>query len=366
MKKKIVVSAILGVMSGAAFAQSSVTIYGTVDAGLTASRGVAGDDGQKHSRIGLDSGLLDDSRIGFRGNEDLGGGTSAIFNLEAGFNTNDGANTQGTGQLFGRRAIVGLENDNLGKVELGKQDSVLDDTVRSFDAYGNANATAAGNIIRYDDRISNSIAYTTPDYAGFTAKANYGFGEKAGSASAGRFYGLSLNYNNDAFAASLAAAHSDYTNKTTTGTDVTNDSSVYDTANFFGDASKRNLYVLGASYDFGVVKPYALLSYGKTDVAATNYDSVKDKGAVLGVSVPFGASTVLASAGYVNVKPNGQSSGNAQQYTVGYTYDFSKRTSLYATYDYIKNSDGLKNTNISYSTVTGGNQVFGVGIQHQF
>lgn len=366
MKKKIIVSAILGVISGAAFAQSSVTIYGTVDAGLTASRGIVGDNGQKQSRIGLDSGLLNSSRIGFKGNEDLGGGTSAIFNVEAGFNADDGQNTQGTNALFGRRAIVGLTNDDAGKIELGKQDSILDDTVGSFDAYGNANATAAGNIIRYDDRISNSITYTTPNYAGFTAKANYGFGEKAGSAADGRFYGLSLNYNNDAFAASLAAAHSDYTNTSTSGTTVTNNSSVYDTANFFGNASKRNLYLLGASYDFGVVKPYALLSYGKTNVTDNTYDTVKDKAAVLGVSVPFGASTFLASAGYVNVKPNGQSSGNAQQYTVGYTYDFSKRTAMYATYDYIRNSDSLTNKNISYTTVTGGNQVLGVGIRHSF
>lgn len=363
MKKKILVSAILGVMSSAAFAQSSVTIYGIVDAGVTASKGVTGDDGQKHSRIGLDSGLLNSSRIGFKGNEDLGGGTSAIFNLEAGFNVDDGANTQGSGQLFGRRAIVGLTNDNYGTVELGRQDSILDDTVSAFDAYGNANATAAGNIIRYDDRINNSITYTTPDYAGFTAKANYGFGEKAGSAADGRFYGLSLNYNNGPFAASLAGAHSDYTNTTAAGV---NDSSVYDTASFFGDASKRNLYLLGASYDFGVVKPYALLSYGKTNVSDASYDTVKDKGAVLGVAVPFGANTFLASAGYVNVKPNGQSSGNAQQYTLGYTYDFSKRTTLYATYDYIKNSDSLKDMNISYDTITGGNQVFGVGIRHKF
>lgn len=364
MNKKIIAGAILGIASGAAFAQSSVTIYGVVDAGLTATKGVAAADGSKKSRVGLDSGLLSGSRIGFKGVEDLGGGTSAIFNIENGFNVDNG--TQGQGALFGRRAVVGLTNASFGTIELGRQSSVLDNTMGAFTADGNSTAIGAGNLIKYDNRINNSITYTTANYAGFSAKGNYGFGEKTGSASAGRFYGLSLNYANGAFAAGLAGAHSDYTNKTTSGTTVTNNNTTSDVigSKVFANAAKRDIYLLGASYDFGVVKPFALLSYG--DTTFVDASKAKDKGASIGVAVPFGASTVLATATYINVKPNGQQSGNAQQYALGYTYDFSKRTTFYATYDYVKNSNELKNANVAFTTANNGNQLLGVGIRHKF
>lgn len=357
MNKKIIAGAILGIASGAAFAQSSVTIYGVVDAGLTATRGVTGTDSQKHSRVGLDSGLLSGSRIGFKGTEDLGNGTSAIFNLEGGFNVDNGASAQNS-TLFGRRAIVGLTNASYGTIELGRQSSVLDNVAGGFDVTGNSTAMGAGNIVKWDNRINNSVTYTTANYAGFSAKANYGFGESAGSASDGRFYGLSLNYANGPFAASLAGGHSDYTNKNAIANGDVTGSAV------FANASKRDLYLLGASYDFSVVKAFGLLSYGKTTQIAD--PKLTDKAAVLGVSVPFGASTVMATAGYVNVKPNGEKSGNAQQYGIGYTYDFSKRTTFYATYDYVKNSDSLKDAGYTFKTANSGNQLLGVGIRHKF
>lgn len=387
MKTKIIVGSVLAALSGAAFAQSSVTIYGVIDAGLTASKGVTASDGSKKSRVGLDSSILSGSRLGFRGVEDLGGGTSAIFNIENGFNVDNG--TQGQGALFGRRAIVGLTNNNVGTLELGRQSSVLDNTLGSFDATGNTSALGAANVIKYDNRLNNSVTYTTPTYAGFNAKANYGFGEKTGSASDGRFYGLALNYANGAFAATLAGGHSDYKNSTASiannSISYTSSNSVADAASFFNTynsstqtgtvANKRDLYLLGASYDFNVVKTYALLSYGKTGVnnfqnaSTTNVASTgnyKDKAAVLGVSVPLGASTFYASAGYVNLKADGAKSGNAQQYALGYSYAFSKRTDLYVAYDYIKNSDELKAKKQVYTTFNSGNQLLAVGVRHRF
>lgn len=371
MNKKIIAGAVLTIASSAAFAQSSVTIYGLLDAAVTATRGVTGDDGQKHSRVGLDSGGMSSSRIGFKGTEDLGGGTSAIFNLEAGFNVDNGQNTQGSGQLFGRRAIVGLTNESYGTIELGRQDSVLDDTLSAFDASNGANLTSAGNLVPYDDRINNSVTYTTANYAGFTAKANYAFGENAGSGSNGRFYGISLNYANDAFAAGLAAAHSDYSGTNKSTSDVYGWNTIDATTGFGSAPVKRDLYVLGASYDFGVVKPYAMVTYGKTNydtISATGTDAgkLKDKSAIIGVSVPFGASTVIASAGYTNVKPDGSQSGNAQQYYVAYTYSLSKRTTLYAAYDYLRNSDKLKEYGLERTGLTGGTQALALGVIHKF
>src|SRR5688572_1099677 len=103
MKKSLLACAILGAFTGAAFAQTSVTIYGVVDAGVERY------DNDATDVIRLSSGIQSGSRLGFRGSEDLGGGLSAIFTLESGFNIDDGTMGQG-GRLFGRQAFVGVNS----------------------------------------------------------------------------------------------------------------------------------------------------------------------------------------------------------------------------------------------------------------
>lgn len=367
MNKKIVAGAVLAVVSSGVFAQDSITIYGLANAGLTAARGVSDKNGNKHSRIGVDSGLLGNSRIGVKGEEDLGQGTEALFVLEGGINLDDGTSAQG-GRLWGRKLIVGLKNNDLGTVTLGRQSSILDSIIGGYDAYGNLRATAASDLIKYDNHIDNSIMYVTPDYHGFYAKAHYGFGEHAGSASEGRFYNVSVNYTDDALSVSLSGAHSDYGDSTDADTSVDTD----DAVSFYKKSgltpTKRDIYFLGQSYDFGVLKQFALLSYGKInfDTSTSAYEDLTDKALVLGVSVPFGASTFLASAGYSHVAPKGGETGNAQQYTVGYTYDWSKRTKLFATYAYMRNSDSLKQQKLAYTTALSATQLFTLGISHRF
>lgn len=355
MNKKIIAGAILGIASGAAFAQSSVTIYGVVDAGLTYAKDYKATG---HSRVGLDSGLQSGSRIGFKGTEDLGNGTAALFQLEAGFGVDDGSTKNGTG-LFTRRAVVGVSDTTLGTVLVGRKSSNIDDLASNFDAFGNGTNAAVGNVTKYDNRMNNGIYYTTSTFAGFSAQAEYAFGENtstaygSNNASDGRHYGLSLNYANGPFAASLAGAHSDYKGAT---------DSVADASSLFGySIAKRDQYALGASYDFAVVKPFALLSYAK-NTQLTSANSLKDKSATVGVTAPFGASTVLASVGYVNVKENGSKANDATQYALGYTYNFSKRTNLYTAYTYVKADQSLKAT----ATTLSGTQSFAVGIRHKF
>ncbi|MEK6293916.1 MAG: porin, partial [Paraburkholderia tropica] len=121
MKKTLMVAALTGVFATAAHAQSSVTLYGLIDAGVTYANNSGG-----HSLWKASSGTVNGSRWGLRGSEDLGGGLKAIFTLESGFNIMNGAAGQSS-RMFGRQAFVGLASNQFGAVTLGRQyDSVVD------------------------------------------------------------------------------------------------------------------------------------------------------------------------------------------------------------------------------------------------
>ena len=121
MKKTLMVAALTGVFATAAHAQSSVTLYGLIDAGITYTNNQGG-----HSNWQETSGSVNGSRWGLRGSEDLGGGLKAIFTLENGFNIANG-NLGQNSREFGRQAFVGLASDQFGSVTLGRQyDSAVD------------------------------------------------------------------------------------------------------------------------------------------------------------------------------------------------------------------------------------------------
>jgi predicted porin len=122
MKKSLLTLALVSV-TGAATAQTGLTIYGIVDAAIAYDKGVSAEDKSWRLQSGQQSG----SRLGFRGTEDLGGGLSAVFTLENGFNVDDGTLGQSTAsvtRLFGRQAWVGL-NGGFGSVRLGRQQTPL-------------------------------------------------------------------------------------------------------------------------------------------------------------------------------------------------------------------------------------------------
>lgn len=363
MKKKLLVGVVLSALSSATFAQSTVTLYGIFDSALTVYKGVENDNGQKKSVVGLDSGLESGSRFGMKGSEDLGGGTSANFQIEAGFNGDTGTSGQG-GVLFGRTANVGITNDSLGSVKLGRQYSYLDDIVGNGDALGNSYTGGSGNLISYQDRINNAISYTTASLAGFSAGVMYGFGEQKGAGKKGSYAGAMLTYANDAFYASLGYGKGNFE----TSEDIT--------------TRGQSQYVLGLSYDFSVIKVYGLYSASKVGsrelgsagdptatppVAATPngpYYDTTVKSALIGVSVPYGANLFMLSVGTAKLDhkdPAADSNGlSAKQLALAYSYAVSKRTDFYASYAYIKNGD-----NTAFSTLSG-NQGLALGIRHRF
>src|SRR5512133_3114599 len=173
MKTPLIAAAALLTLSGIAHAETSVSIYGIVDAGLVRESG-----GAEGNVTALGGGVASGSRLGFRGKEDLGSGLSANFLLENGFNSDNGTLGQG-GLLFGRQMYVGLSGD-FGAVRMGRQYSPYYLALRDVaDPFAAGLAGRAGNIMVTNTRVNNMINYLTPQFAGFVADLAYGLGEVA-------------------------------------------------------------------------------------------------------------------------------------------------------------------------------------------
>ncbi|MEX3964604.1 porin [Paraburkholderia sp. EG286B] len=264
------------ILAAPAYAQSSVTLYGIVDIGLTytnnAQTGVVGRKPVGGSQFALTDAHatgLSGSRWGLRGSEDLGGGLSTIFVLENGFLANSGALAQG-GAEFGRQAYIGLSNP-LGKVTLGRQYDPLIDFVQPFAASGSwagymgAHPDDLDNLTN-TNRINNSIKFSTAKFGGFSAGALYSLGGVAGNATQNQIWSLGAGYTGGAF--SFGAGYlnardpnvSFYGNTPNKGTATANNigsagspTSPQSYPVYAGYASAKTLEILGAgaSYTLG-------------------------------------------------------------------------------------------------------------------
>jgi GBP family porin len=196
MKKTIIGGALLGAFAVSAQAQSSVTLYGLIDAGLVYTSNQGG-----HSAWQESSGAVSNTVFGLKGTEDLGGGLRAIFRLESGYNVNNGSlyykNT-----IFGRQAYVGLQSDQYGTLTLGRQyDSVVDYLGPiALANYGDGNNLSAHPFDNdnVDDffSLNNTVKYTSPTFAGVTFGGLYGFSNQAGRFANNRAYSLGASYAN--------------------------------------------------------------------------------------------------------------------------------------------------------------------------
>jgi predicted porin len=324
MKKSLLALAAFGAFAGAASAQTNTTIYGIVDIGLTYSKSdVAG------TRWGIDSGNWYGSRLGFKGTEDLGNGLSALFQLENGFSADTGALGQ-SGRLFGRHAWVGLQG-GFGTVRLGRSwmptYSLLTDVIDPFED-GMAGAAAGffgRNIFNaIDIRMQNAVFYGNT-FGGLRADVAYSFGEVAGNTSANSQVSTAFTYT-----AGPAKAVFGYHNaKDTAGTGA------------------AKLTFVGGTYDFGAAKLHLGIDQQKTDAAGVTTVDARD--VLVGVTVPVGAGRILASWNrYDDRLP---ANADMTQTAVGYTYDMSKRTTLYTSYGHVNLNDANR---------------FNVGIRHKF
>jgi len=414
MKKSLLALAVLAV-SGAASAQSSVTVFGVVDASVTGYSNKSRDltptsflnpfylnkGSVTTSRRELANSAYNTSRMGFRGTEDLGGGLAASFWLEAPISNDDGQQGIAT---FARRSTVSLSG-GFGEIRLGRDltPTVWNEVV--FDPFGtngvganlilSANATfgnfgtPAASTAPFTNvgtnnyiRASNTVGYfLPPNLGGFYGQVMYGFNEKtkyspglatpnvANSQRQGRYVGGRFGYANGPVDVALAYGSS------TIGDQF-----------YAGTTTKINSLNLGASYDFGPVKLFGELSratnkmdYEVTPVTGGRPD-IDLTGYLLGVTVPVGPGLIRAS--YAGVKfdanqPNTPftpraADPKANKLAIGYVHNLSKRTALYATIARVSNKNGAALTVGGPAFVTAGGFTpktstgYDFGIRHAF
>lgn len=204
MKIKSISAAVLLAACGAAHATaSSVTLYGLVDYGVNYQSNSGGG-----RVIAGSSGIMQGSRWGFKGVEDLGGGLSAIFQLENGFDLGKGTALQG-GTMFGRQAYVGLSSDRYGTLTLGRQyDSLVSfvETRMNSANYGGGTTAHPGDLdnLNNSKRVNNSVKYTSPSIDGFTVGGVYGFGGQAGDFARNEIWSVGAGYEYGSFSAGAA------------------------------------------------------------------------------------------------------------------------------------------------------------------
>jgi predicted porin len=335
MKKSLLGLAILSAFASAASAQTSVTLYGIVDGGIAyENNGTAAG-----SILRFESGAQSGSRFGFRGEEALGGGLSAIFNLEAGFVLGTGVNAT-AGTLFNRQSWAGLKGD-FGTVRGGRVETVIYAAFnKGFDPFERG---LAGDMARMfpiagsGSRSNNTIAYTTPTMGGFSGDVQYTLGGVAGDNSQGREIGVSGQYANGPIAVLLA----------------------HHNANSAAPIVNGKTNFLAGTYDFGVAKGYLAYGDNKTDAALPA--TLDTRSWMVGVTVPVGPHMFIAD--YTQKKDKAVVNRDARQIAVGYTYALSKRTNFYSAYSHTRNdSAGLTNV----VTAGASDKLFQAGIRHKF
>jgi predicted porin len=336
MKKSLLALAVLTAITGAASAQSSVTLYGKVDLGLVLD---SGNPAGKSIRIS--SGVTGGSRLGFKGVEDLGGGMKAAFQIETGFCADSAAGAPnfctGSNQFMGRQAHGDLTG-SFGAISAGRQYSLGFNNLSTIDPFGTGFAGQVNNIVDPSGiRLNNSATYSTPNIGGFTASAEVAFGEQTGNWQANRETGAGLTY-------ASGPAYVGFT--------------FYDVGNAQGNGAARKNYLLGGTYDFGVVKVHGLV---QKSTGPASLDVLDIMG---GVTVPVAGGQVLAS--YIRHNDRTLADKDANQIAVGFLYPLSKRTAVYTAYGRIQNEHGATFT-VGNATEAGtGDKAFNLGVVHNF
>ncbi|APR38736.1 porin [Paraburkholderia sp. SOS3] len=323
-----------------AHAQSSVTLYGLLDAGLQYTNNV----GKGGSLFRQTTGNVNGSRFGLRGKEDLGGGLGAIFVLEGGFNINNGKSAQ-DGRLFGRQAFVGLNSTKYGTVTLGRQYDALTDTLIPLSATSiNFGDTAFAHPFDNDDmihsyRLSNTVKYTSLVYSGLKFEAQYAFSNSTDFA-VNRAYSAGLAYSKGPLNAGIAYFQLNGTKNTTINSpgalDV-NETQANNTAGFVLGADVQRIAGAGVSYEIGKATLGFVYTHtqfqGSTSFGSQNgtvrFDNYELNGKYQVLpQLTFGAEYVFTN-GHVTKTSTFGSSPKWNQIGLQTVYSLSKRTDVY-------------------------------------
>ncbi|KRB83851.1 porin [Noviherbaspirillum sp. Root189] len=349
MKKIVMALALSTAASIPAIAQSNLQLYGRLDVVVDSVRF----KGTPNSASVVDL-STDTSYWGVRGIEDLGAGLKAFFKLESGFSVDTGAQGSAT-QFFNREAYVGM-GGNFGSIQLGSQytpalwiTAKVDPFQRSANgAILNLMQQNGGNRQRgYLLLQNNALQYVSPNINGFAARAMSGLSERtAEPRDVGEFRSASVEYSQGAFYGAFSVE----------------DLKIASTP--LGAAWSNKTYTLGATYDLRTVKLYGYL------LKNTLTNSRDADAYMVGLTYPLGAGTVRAS--YSTRKIDATAGSKASVMALGYTYDLSKRTTLYTSYALLDNGAasnmGLWPSSKTHGLPANGQEVRSIeaGIRHFF
>jgi len=326
MKKTLVVAAVSASFAVAAHAQSSVTLYGVVDAGLTYTSNVGGNSNWQQT-----SGGISQSRFGLKGSEDLGNGLKAIFTLESGFNLNSGRFAN-SGSEFNRQSFVGLSS-NYGTVTLGRQYDAAQDFLAPLSATGSWGGTQFAHVGNLDNlntnggrSVNNSVKFTSANYAGFTFGGTYGFSNQAGAFANNREYSLGAAYELQGLR--IAASYAQLNNPLSNTVGATDNAAAIANGNF-----RNRTFGVGAAYAFGPAQVGAVWTQTRLDNFAVAQSLRQDN---YEVNAKYNLTPALGlgvAYTFTDQKGSGLASGlSARFHQVGAQADYSlsKRTDVYA------------------------------------
>lgn len=323
--------------AGAAHAQSSVTLYGVIDAGVGYTSGAAG-----HSLVSVNSGNVAGSRWGMKGVEDLGGGLRAIFTLEGGYSSVNGTLGQGN-RLFGRQSFVGLTGDQWGTVTFGRQYDIGTQLVAILAGYPSTGVSATpGDLDGRDGsyRLNNTIEYQSPVFNGVKVAGMYGFGGQPGSLQSQSSWSVGASYVGNPVALGVAYTRMNNGNGSATWNSATTDSTfAYPINQGLASTSAIDVLVSEASYTLGGLTlglGYSNVRY-QANASSVFRNTAKFNAGIASVRYQLTpAAAVLGSYSYTVGSDvtggTGNSTGGAKynQFTLGLDYSLSKQTLVYA------------------------------------
>lgn len=351
MKKRILAIGVAG-LTGTAAAQAKTELFGVIDTNITRLKG-----SDSSTKIGLATGGANINRLGFRGTEDLGGGLTAGFWLEAGFNSNTGTGKAPDmgGLAFNRRSTLSLLG-RFGEVRLGRDDAATFLNTLIFDPFltngvGGTNAFAmlgipgAGTVAGGAPiQLNNALSYYLPSMpGGLYGQAQLAMSGKPDNAPGhrqGDYRGMRLGFRQGAWHGAVA------------------------TGKLYGDTSKNNVtaHNAGLSYDFGGVRPMLLW-------ANERRGGLKITAWQAGLTAALGRGQLRTSVGIYNTA---ESDADWRKFSLGYGYNLTTRTQVYGSLAYLKNQHGsrraihVQGMNFAGTALGGTASGMELGIRHLF
>ena len=378
MKKKLLALAVAGAfVAPVAMADTAnVTVYGAANVSLDmVDNGSAGaTSGTRVNKVSSNA-----SHIGFKGSEDLGGGTSAVWQLETLLALD--ANGAGAGGLGnGRNTFAGLKGDGWGQIVLGNNDSPYKSSTRRLDVFKDSiadNRSLMGGSIgaSFDSRNTDSITYTSPNMGGMTLGLQYGAAQQeavvASATQKGSMWSVAGAY--DMAPLYVSAAYENHTTNAAAGATQLKESAYRLGAGYKMDQIEGSFVYEKTNDNYGGVGTCAGLP-ANSDCSGHNAWTLGGKFNISGsdaVKLAYTRRGEINGGGVPAVKNN----TGANQFSVGYDHAMSKRTSVFALYTKLNNNtasaSGLgaaaySTGAVAASVADADPSAFSIGMKHSF